>query len=258
MISRLEHIGIAHQNIEEGLRLYALLFGLSPYKSETVEREGVSTHFIAVGNTKIEALESLAPTSAIAKFIERKGQGIHHLAFETPDIYHAHQHCLANGFQPLNEPQVGADGKEVFFLHPKQTQGILIEFCQQVRPVADKPVVWSFGIAPDSLKEVAFICPSTVMEVSEKVEHLAFFGEAVQAFQSFKLPQTVEKFILENPPFVPLPAHPKALVLVHTTHPQAQDWLNFAQKSTHSVVIQPPEMDWSAEQFNGFLSKNVT
>ena len=114
-------------------RLYEDLIGAAPYKEETVEREGVRTHFIDAGTTKLELLEALGDESPIAKYLERRGEGLHHLAFEVDDI-HAHmQQMRERGYTPLSdEPRPGADGKLIFFLHPKQTHGVLVEFCQSV------------------------------------------------------------------------------------------------------------------------------
>lgn len=132
-MSHLEHIGIAVADAEAVADLYKTLLGSAPYKRERVDREGVQTHFIAAGSTKLELLEALGPDSPIAKYLDKRGEGLHHLAFEVDDI-HAHMAYLRdNGFTPLSdEPRPGADGKLIFFLHPKQTHGVLVEFCQSV------------------------------------------------------------------------------------------------------------------------------
>lgn len=130
---RLEHIGIAVRQLEESNELFRKLLGEAHYKIETVESEHVSTSFFKVGETKIELLEATHPDSAIAKFIEKRGEGIHHLAFEVADIRAEINRLEAEGFVPLNrEPKRGADNKWVAFLHPKSTNGVLVELCQNI------------------------------------------------------------------------------------------------------------------------------
>jgi methylmalonyl-CoA/ethylmalonyl-CoA epimerase len=129
---KIEHIGIAVKNIEESNNLFAKLFARQPYKTEAVESEGVSTSFFQMGDSKIELLEATNPDSAIAKFIEKRGEGIHHIAFDVEDIYAEMKRLEAEGFQLINkEPKPGADNKLVCFLHPKGTNGVLIELCQE-------------------------------------------------------------------------------------------------------------------------------
>lgn len=129
---KIEHIGIAVKNIEESNNLFAKLFACQPYKTEVVESEGVSTSFFQMGDSKIELLEATNPDSAIAKFIEKRGEGIHHIAFEVEDIYAEMKRLEAEGFQLINkEPKAGADNKLVCFLHPKGTNDVLIELCQE-------------------------------------------------------------------------------------------------------------------------------
>jgi methylmalonyl-CoA/ethylmalonyl-CoA epimerase len=129
---KIEHIGIAVKNIEESNSLFAKLFARQPYKTEMVESEGVSTSFFQMGDSKIELLEATNTDSAIAKFIEKRGEGIHHIAFEVEDIYAEMKRLEAEGFQLINkEPKAGADNKLVCFLHPKGTNGVLIELCQE-------------------------------------------------------------------------------------------------------------------------------
>lgn len=129
---RIEHIGIAVKDIGNANKIYEALLNAVPYKSEAVESEGVTTSFFQVGENKIELLEATNPESAIARFIEKKGEGIHHIAFEVEDI-HAEMERLKNeGFQLLNEkPKDGADNKLVCFIHPKSANGVLIELCQE-------------------------------------------------------------------------------------------------------------------------------
>lgn len=129
---RIEHIGIAVKNLEESNALIEKLFGSSPYKSEAVEREGVTTSFFRMGESKIELVESSKETSAIAKYIEKKGEGIHHIAFEVSDIISEMKRLKEAGFTLLHEvPVNGADNKLICFLHPKSTNGILVELTQE-------------------------------------------------------------------------------------------------------------------------------
>ena len=132
MLTNIEHIGIAVKNIETSNELFTKLFNILPYKSENVESEGVMTSFFKINATKIELLEATNPESAIAKFIEKKGEGIHHIAFEVSDILAEMQRLENEGFVLLNKtPKRGADNKLVCFLHPKGTNGVLIELCQE-------------------------------------------------------------------------------------------------------------------------------
>ena len=133
MVEKIEHIGIAVKNIEEANKVYEELLGLSPYKMESVESEGVNTSFFQTGESKIELLEATKPESAIAKFIEKKGEGIHHIAFAAKDIKAEMTRLSNEGFTILNEePKMGADNKLVCFIHPKNTKGVLIELCQEI------------------------------------------------------------------------------------------------------------------------------
>lgn len=131
---KIEHIGIAVKNLEQSNLLFIRLFGKTPYKSETVESESVSTSFFRMGDSKIELLEARNADSPIAKFIEKKGEGIHHIAFEVSDIYAEMKRLQKEGFTLLaQEPKKGADNKLICFLHPKNTNGILIELCQEIK-----------------------------------------------------------------------------------------------------------------------------
>ncbi|MBL7882661.1 MAG: methylmalonyl-CoA epimerase [Bacteroidia bacterium] len=131
---KIEHLGIAVKNIEQSNELFTKLFGKAPYKLEKVESEGVSTSFFMIGESKIELLEATSPDSAIAKFIEKKGEGIHHIAFEVADIYAEMERLKNEGFTLLNEqPKKGADNKLICFLHPKSSNGVLIELCQEIK-----------------------------------------------------------------------------------------------------------------------------
>jgi methylmalonyl-CoA/ethylmalonyl-CoA epimerase len=131
---RIEHIGIAVKSIENSNELFRKLFGEAAYKLEIVASEHVATSFFKVGPNKIELLEATDPESPIAKFIEKKGEGIHHIAFEVDDIEAEMQRLKGEGFVLLNEvPKKGADNKLVCFLHPKGTNGVLVELCQEIK-----------------------------------------------------------------------------------------------------------------------------
>lgn len=133
-MKKIEHIGIAVKSLEESNKLFSKLFGQPPYKQEGVESEGVMTSFFMNGPNKIELLEATNPESPIAKFIEKKGEGIHHIAFDVEDIHAEMERLKAEGFVLLNEqPKRGADNKLICFLHPKGTNGVLIELCQEIR-----------------------------------------------------------------------------------------------------------------------------
>ena len=130
---KIEHIGIAVSNLEASNKLFTSLFGKSPYKSEEVVSEGVISSFFQTGESKIELLEASNPESPIAKFINKKGEGIHHIAFIVEDIKTEMKRLADEGFILLSdEPKLGADNKLVCFLHPKSTNGILIELCQEI------------------------------------------------------------------------------------------------------------------------------
>ncbi len=133
-MKKIEHIGIAVKNIEASNALFEKLFGLPHYKTETVESEGVITSFFQTGVNKIELLQATHADSPIAKFIEKKGEGIHHIAFDVEDIEAEIERLKDEGFVVLNDiPKQGADNKLVAFLHPKSTNGVLIELCQEIK-----------------------------------------------------------------------------------------------------------------------------
>ena len=133
-MEKLEHIGIAVKNIDQANQLFAKLLGSNHYKIEVVESEGVRTSFFEVSGVKIELLEATREDSPIAKFIEKRGEGIHHLAFEVSDINRSISDYRSKGFEPINTaPKKGADNKMICFLHPKSTQGVLIELCQDIK-----------------------------------------------------------------------------------------------------------------------------
>jgi len=132
MFLNVEHIGIAVKNLAQAEDLYTRLFNIQPYKREIVDSESVSTSFFQINETKIELLEATDPESVVAKFIEKKGEGFHHIAYEVDDIVSEMERLKKEGFILLNEiPKKGADNKLVCFLHPKTTNGILIELCQE-------------------------------------------------------------------------------------------------------------------------------
>jgi len=131
-MQKIEHIGIAVKNIEQSNELYAKLLNVQPYKMETVASENVSTSFFRVGSNKIELVQSLDPDGTIAKFIEKKGEGVHHIAFSVMDIKAEMKRLESEGFVLLNkEPKRGADNKLICFVHPKTANGELIELCQE-------------------------------------------------------------------------------------------------------------------------------
>lgn len=133
-MKKIEHIGIAVKNLEESNRLFASLLGKPHYKIEEVISEGVKTSFFESGPNKIELLEATNPDSPIAKFIEKKGEGIHHIAFAVDDIVSEIKRLKGEGFTVLNEvAKKGADNKLIAFLHPKTTNGVLIELCQDIK-----------------------------------------------------------------------------------------------------------------------------
>jgi methylmalonyl-CoA/ethylmalonyl-CoA epimerase len=132
MLGKIEHLGIAVKDIEKSNDLFTKILGTGPYKSEAVESEGVITSFFKAGENKIELLQSTKPDSAIEKFIEKKGEGIHHIAFDVEDIYAEIARLKKEGFQMIHEiPKEGADNKLIAFLHPKGSGGVLIELCME-------------------------------------------------------------------------------------------------------------------------------
>ena len=128
---KVEHIGLAVKSFEQSIPLFEQLLGSPCYKTESVDSEAVNTAFFLQQSTKIELLESSNPEGPIAKFIDKKGEGMHHIAFEVPDIIAEMERLKKDGFNLLNEaPKSGADNKWVCFVHPKDTNGVLIELCQ--------------------------------------------------------------------------------------------------------------------------------
>jgi len=133
IMNKIEHIGIAVKDMETANKVYEQLLGVKHYKTEIVESEGVSTSFFKCGESKIELLQATHEDSPIAKFIAKKGEGMHHIAFSVDDILSEVQRLKEEGFVILNEkPKRGADNKWVVFLHPKSAHGVLIELCQEI------------------------------------------------------------------------------------------------------------------------------
>lgn len=132
MIKRIDHLGLAIEDLGETQQLFNQLLNKSPYKEEEVDSEGVQVSFYETGESKLEFLQSISEESAIQKYINKKGEGIHHVAFEVDDIHEEINRLKKEGFPFINEtPKCGADNKLVTFLHPKYTKGILIELCQE-------------------------------------------------------------------------------------------------------------------------------
>jgi methylmalonyl-CoA/ethylmalonyl-CoA epimerase len=131
-VNKIEHIGIAVSNLEDAISVYEKLLNTTCYKTEAVESEGVLTAFFQVGESKIELLQGTTESSPISKFISKKGQGIHHIAFDVNDISAEVSRLKKEGFVVLNEvPKMGADNKLVVFLHPSSSNGVLVELCQE-------------------------------------------------------------------------------------------------------------------------------
>ena len=131
-MKNIEHIGIAVKDLDRSNEIFSALFGQAPYKKEEVESEGVITSFFKCGPNKVELLQATSPESPIAKYIEKKGEGIHHIAFEVDDLPKTLKRLESEGFRLIHtEPKVGADNKMIAFLHPKSTNGVLIELCQE-------------------------------------------------------------------------------------------------------------------------------
>jgi methylmalonyl-CoA/ethylmalonyl-CoA epimerase len=133
-MKKIEHLGIAVKDLKVSNDIFSKILGTTPYKSEEVESEHVITSFFNTGESKIELLQATSEDSVIAKFIERKGEGLHHIAFAVDDIYSEIERLQAEGFQMIHDkPKEGADNKLIAFLHPKSSNGVLIEICM------DKP-----------------------------------------------------------------------------------------------------------------------
>ena len=133
---KIEHIGIAVKDFSKAIPLFEKLLDTPCYKTETVASEQVNTAFFRQGGSKIELLETTDPGGVIARFIDKKGEGVHHIAFEVADLQAEMRRLQAEGFTLLQEtPKKGADNKLVCFLHPKDTNGVLIELCQEIEPV---------------------------------------------------------------------------------------------------------------------------
>lgn len=132
-MQKIEHIGIAVKDLQASNELYKKILGKPHYKIEEVAAEGVNTSFFEIGESKIELLEATNPESPIAKFLEKRGEGIHHIAYSVTDIHSEMDRLKSEGFTVLGDkPKKGADNKLVIFLHPKTTGGVLIELCQEI------------------------------------------------------------------------------------------------------------------------------
>lgn len=132
MLRKIEHLGIAVKSIDQSLKVFEALLGTTCYKIERVESEAVQTAFLMIGESKIELLEASNPDSAIGKFLEKKGQGIHHIAFDVENIFSEIERLKNEGFELIHvSPKDGADNKIIAFLHPKWTEGVLVELCQE-------------------------------------------------------------------------------------------------------------------------------
>jgi len=133
-MKKIDHIGIAVSNLNEANKLYSQLLGVEPHKTETVETEGVITSFFKTDNTKIELLQGLKQNHSISKFIKKRGDGIHHIAFEVTNINSEIKRLKDLGFNIINDiPKKGADNKLICFIHPKSTNHVLIELCQKIK-----------------------------------------------------------------------------------------------------------------------------
>ncbi len=132
MLRKIEHLGIAVKNIDESLKTFEVLLGTACYKIEVVSSEHVRTAFLQIGESKIELLEATDPSSPIAKYLEKRGPGIHHIAFDVDDIDEEIRRLSAEGYALIHtSPKDGADNKRIAFLHPKSTESILVELCQE-------------------------------------------------------------------------------------------------------------------------------
>ena len=133
-MKKIEHIGIAVSNLDEANDVYSKILGSNPYKTEEVQTESVITSFFKCGDIKIELLQALSEESAISKFIQKRGEGMHHIAFQVDDIYSEIMRLKKLGFKIINEtPKKGADNKLICFIHPKSTNHVLIELCQEIK-----------------------------------------------------------------------------------------------------------------------------
>lgn len=131
---KIEHIGIAVNDLEKSNELFEKLLGKPHYKIESVESEAVATSFFQIGESKIELLQATSSESAIAKYLEKRGEGVHHLAFAVDNIELEIERLKTEGFSPISDkPKKGADNKLVFFFHPKSANGVLIELCQEIK-----------------------------------------------------------------------------------------------------------------------------
>ncbi|MEM1125701.1 MAG: methylmalonyl-CoA epimerase [Bacteroidota bacterium] len=170
----LEHIGISVRDAAAVAALYDDLLGLTPYKREAVEREGVQTHFIQAGQAKLELLEALGPDSPIAKALDKRGEGLHHLAFEVQDLDAHLERLRGLGYTPLSDtPRPGADGKRIFFLHPKQTHGVLIELCESTLPAGTPLPAGAYRYGPADRPVLLVLAPPAATGLAQALAPLA-------------------------------------------------------------------------------------
>ncbi len=134
MIKKIEHVGIAVKDLEKSNNLFKKLLGSANYKTETVEKENITTSFFKLGDQKIELLKSASNSGSISRFLDKRGEGMHHLALHVEDIHKEIQRLEKEGFSFVSKtPTKGADNKMIIFLHPKTTNGVLIELCQEIK-----------------------------------------------------------------------------------------------------------------------------
>lgn len=131
-MNKIEHIGFAVNDLDAANKTYESLLGSGPYKTEIVESEKVTTSFFKLGESKIELLQAMSDESAIARFISKRGEGVHHIAFHVDDITNERSRLISDGFEPIGDIKKGADNKLVCFFHPKSAHGVLIELCQEI------------------------------------------------------------------------------------------------------------------------------
>ncbi len=240
----LDHIGIAIRDIASVLKVLEDVLGIRPYKSEDVEADHVRTHFLRGGTAKLELLESLDESSPIARFLEKRGEGLHHLAFEVEDIGAAHRRIDDLGYRIIDAaPRDGADGKRIFFLHPKDTAGILFEFCQSIRPVR-RPAGTAEGLrlskaGAEHLSRLVYLHPA---ESNDPRDDLIRRFEQCFSVRCVELPGDADLAALRNV----LGDRPMHLLAVGRT---ARDALRYAQRASTSVsslILHHPEVDAEA------------
>ena len=239
----LDHIGVASRDAAPIVTLLESLLDLHVYKREEIEREGVRTHFLSAGGVKLEILEELVPDSSISRFLSKRGEGLHHLAFEVPDVLDYMDRVRSAGFSPLSAaPLPGADDKLIFFLHPKETHGILIEFCQDAERVQECVVVVysalepfrpiplrnSYKTVPMALSTESIRTPSvTVRDMrGASAAHIVGIGPAAHAATRYakEHSDSVKTLVLHNAPFSRMECDgPEAVLISATSHEAHMD-----------------------------------